>query len=467
MVFGFLNQFTNNTLYRQSKGIGGSSGNRNDIVSNIFAEVNEDFIASNRIGDPSLVGGGDDAASGLRGIPSLAYSRNFFQGEAEAGYLVREREMERAETLTKIIDAKTIEEMAQQMRDFPIRVGLLGESVEELPIKGAPEGPIVELTEEVDFHPTTESPAIDQGGIYFVPFSLYGTVGEWNFTKNYADPQTVVDYHFWMDESHFDRAIYEQIPAYDLKLTETTLEDYVPGPSEDWIHSALRFDGNRFGRVADAGMREDVVISWEHRDEDLGAGDPFIIEGKTATYPGELRKNLIVATENMLVDALFATETGSNGVIAAKHDGENGYLLRVNEDGKAEFTISADGQSGTVATEQPVNDGQWHYVLAEVDRETGRMSIYLAGELSGQTQAGIAPEKSIDTNADFLVGKASDDSGKFTGAIDFLRVCRGTLEDSHTDIAEVYEWQTNGPFRYDFMGNKPKGQRDAGALESL
>jgi hypothetical protein len=467
MVFGFLNQFTNNTLYRQSKGIGGSSGNRNDIVSNIFAEVNEDFIASNRIGDPSLVGGGDDAASGLRGIPSLAYSRNFFQGEAEAGYLVREREMERAETLTKIIDAKTIEEMAQQMRDFPIRVGLLGESVEELPIKGAPEGPIVELTEEVDFHPTTESPAIDQGGIYFVPFSLYGTVGEWNFTKNYADPQTVVDYHFWMDESHFDRAIYEQIPAYDLKLTETTLEDYVPGPSEDWIHSALRFDGNRFGRVADAGMREDVVISWEHRDEDLGAGDPFIIEGKTATYPGELRKNLIVATENMLVDALFATETGSNGVIAAKHDGENGYLLRVNEDGNAEFTISADGQSGTVATEQPVNDGQWHYVLAEVDRETGRMSIYLAGELSGQTQAGIAPEKSIDTNADFLVGKASDDSGKFTGAIDFLRVCRGTLEDSHTDIAEVYEWQTNGPFRYDFMGNKPKGQRDAGALESL
>jgi hypothetical protein len=169
----------------------------------------------------------------------------------------------------------------------------------------------------------------------------------------------------------------------------------------------------------------------------------------------------------MLVDALFATETGSNGVIAAKHDGENGYLLRVNEDGNAEFTISADGQSGTVATEQPVNDGQWHYVLAEVDRETGRMSIYLAGELAGQTQAGIAPEKSIDTNADFLVGKASDDSGKFTGAIDFLRVCRGTLEDSHTDIAEVYEWQTNGPFRYDFMGNKPKGQRDAGALESL
>jgi hypothetical protein len=39
------------------------------------------------------------------------------------------------------------------------------------------------------------------------------------------------------------------------------------------------------------------------------------------------------------------------------------------------------------------------------------------------------------------------------------------LEDAQTDIAELYEWQTNGPFLRDFRGNEPTGRRDAGALE--
>ncbi len=478
MVFGFLNQFTNNTLYRQSEGIGGSSGNRNDIVSNVFAEVNDKFIASNRIGDPSLAGGGDDASSGLRGIPSLAYTRNFFHGAAEAGYLVREKEMERAETLSKMIDAETIEQMSEQMQDFPIRIGLLGEQVAAKPVKGAPnDEPIIELTQEVDFHPTPDSPVIDAGGAYFIPFSLYGTVGEWNFTENHADPATVVDYHFYFAQDHFHRMLYEQIPAHDLNLSSAGLEDYVSGPSEDWVNSAMVFDGQRFGRVTDAFMREDIKISLGRVEKDRHPGEPWKLDqpsgenGKYtaedfARYPGNLRKSLVIDTQNLLIDVIFQAEAGSQGVIAGKHDGSNGYSLRINEQGQAEFAVAGSGQSASVATSAAVNDGQWHYVLAEIDRETGRMSIYLDGKPSGEAKADLPADASIDNNADFLVGKAADDSGHFTGAIDFLRVCRGTLEDSHTDIAEVYEWQTNGPFRYDFFGNTPKGRRDAGAIEA-
>ncbi|MFW6217556.1 MAG: hypothetical protein ACOC4K_01040 [Verrucomicrobiota bacterium] len=133
MVFGFLNQFTNNTVYRQASGMGGSSGNRNDIVGNLFSDISDGFIESNRIGDPSLVGGGDDtAASGLRGIPTLAFARNLFQGKAEAGYLIREKE-QKAAGLENRIEAKEIDDLARQMQAFPMRVGTLGERVEEKP----------------------------------------------------------------------------------------------------------------------------------------------------------------------------------------------------------------------------------------------------------------------------------------------------------------------------------------------
>ena len=36
-----------------------------------------------------------------------------------------------------------------------------------------------------------------------------------------------------------------------------------------------------------------------------------------------------------------------------------------------------------------------------------------------------------------------------------------------TDIKELYAWQFDGPFLRDFAGRKPKGNRDAGALELI
>ena len=67
---------------------------------------------------------------------------------------------------------------------------------------------------------------------------------------------------------------------------------------------------------------------------------------------------------------------------------------------------------------------------------------------------------------DFLVGKTHD-GVFFTGQIDFMRVCQGTLADARTSIEELYAWQTDGPFKYDMRGKKPVGRRDAGALELM
>jgi hypothetical protein len=96
------------------------------------------------------------------------------------------------------------------------------------------------------------------------------------------------------------------------------------------------------------------------------------------------------------------------------------------------------------------------------------MTIYLDGQESNESKTTLAADASLDCDSDFFVGKAHDDTGFFQGAIDYLRVCQGTLADAQTDIAELYEWQTNGPFLYDFHGRKPKGERrDAGALERI
>ena len=476
MVFGFLNQFFENTVYRQANGMGGSSGNRNDIVGNIFAEINREFIASNRIGDPSLVGGGDMAGSGLRGIPTLAFARNLFHGTARAGFLVREKEMESA-GLKQMIDAQTLPEMAEQMQAFPLRIGELGQYVEKLPIGGAPAGkPINELTVDIDFHPVAGSPAIDSGGTYFVPWSLYGTVGEWNFVENRAAPGVAIDNHWWMSEAHYDRQMYEQIPSFDLAFSKATLADYCKGPSEDWTESAIALNGSRFGRVEDAALRADLRINLGLLDAASKRDAPLPIapwkvdkpSGKNGhytmddyiTYPGELRKTLIIKTENLLVEAIVRSDPGTSGTIAAKYDGKSGYGLGINSDGKAEFMLGAQGKQVSAVSIKAINDGQWHHVIAEVDRATQTTRIYLDGKLDTETGIALPPDASIDTRADFIVGK------DLKGALDFLRVCRGTLADSKTDIAELYTWEFDGPFRRDFTGAKSAdGHRDAGALE--
>jgi len=134
----------------------------------------------------------------------------------------------------------------------------------------------------------------------------------------------------------------------------------------------------------------------------------------------------------------------------------------------ARFRISAGGSHHAVATEAVVNDGEWHHVLAEVDRETGRMTIYHDGKAGGEILSGLPADLSIDTPADFIVGRSgAGEEGYLVGAVDFARVCHGTLEDARTSIGELYAWQyTDGPHLFDMRGEPVKGERrDAGALE--
>jgi hypothetical protein len=224
----------------------------------------------------------------------------------------------------------------------------------------------------------------------------------------------------------------------------------------------LKLDGTRWLSYPDAPLREDLTINIEAYQRGKNHDLPVAVwknDGTNLIYPAELRKTPIITTQNLLLEVNLQIAPDAKGSIVAKQDQKNGYALFVNDEGKAVFRIASEGQEGSVVTQQKVNDGRWRHILAEVDRRSGRMTIYVDGKRSGESRCPLRPEASLDNRADFMVGKG------LRGTLDYLRICRGTLEDSETDIAELYQWQTNGPFKYDYFGNQPRGRRDAGAIE--
>jgi hypothetical protein len=472
--------------------MGGSSGARQNIMGNNYAHITEMFMRHAHGALPSQIGGGDDNSSGVTGVATLGYARNVFHGPAVMGSLASE-----ARGADKDIKADDWEEFRKQVLAYPIRIPTLGVRTEELPIARGVSGPIDELSDsKVDFR--ASGAAVDTGGTYFIPWSLYGCVGEWQFNKNLRDPNLVIDYHFYLSDAHINRGMYHMIPYYSLLLNKASLEDYVASPSEDWIEGALTFNGSRFGQVTDSSMRADIKIPLRERnrkkdtwrnfrfipptegrkaddnshwrvpepDQRDAKGNPIYGRDQVMTFPASQRKTPAVDTQNLLLEANFRTRPGhTGGGLIGKFDGKAGYRLAVSAAGKAVFEIASGGTVSRVIGAEGINDGKWHHVLAEVDRKAGRMRIYVDGKLSNQAKTELASDASLDNPADLLVGKTHD-GVFFVGAIDFMRICLGTLEDARTDIAELYEWQTNGPVKYDLTGQSPRGRRDAGALEA-
>ncbi|MFO7902975.1 MAG: LamG-like jellyroll fold domain-containing protein, partial [Pirellulaceae bacterium] len=407
-------------------------------------------------------------------------------GRAIPGTLLRENP---EGGIPKGIEGETVEELAKAMQDFPIRYGQLGWRAEQNPIVGKPSPKPIRDLSEVDFRPSDESPAIDRGATYFIPWSLHGCVGEWHFTENRADPDRVTDYAWYQSRAHYYRMNYEHVPPLDLQLSDRTLEAYVESPLEDWCRGGVVFDGTRFAVVHDRDMRADITIpiySLNKRGEQVKMrhfpDTPWIVpepvsgEGRQAEYapdavvryPGQLRNTLIIGTQNLMVEALFKSEPGlTNAALLSKHDGSSGYCLVIDGQGRAALQIGAGGKAASVRTSDAVNDGRWHHVLAEIDRHTGRMTVYLDGGRSGGSKTELPADVSLDCRADFLVGKGPGDRGNFQGVLDFMRICQGTLADAQTTIDELYQWETDGPFKYDFIGNAPNGRRDAGAIELI
>jgi len=138
-------------------------------------------------------------------------------------------------------------------------------------------------------------------------------------------------------------------------------------------------------------------------------------------------------------------------------------LLSINAAGGITFTVSGGGVPVTIKSLNPVNDGKWHHVIAECDRNSKKLVLYIDGKKNREFP-GIGKSVSLLNSSDLYAG-GSPEGNFFHGTYEFLRISLGTLRDAKTTIDELYAWQFNGPFLRDFTGNKTKEKRDAGALE--
>ncbi len=252
MVFGFLDQLFNNTIYHFKNGLNGSSGNRSCVLGNVVADCSRGFIVQNRPGDVSMEFGGDTGEMGRIGIATMAYGDNVFYGkpsggrggEGAFGVIGGTRGPGRP---TENIQGSTLQELRAGLEKMQCRVSQIGWQADKMPLVDPAGG---------DYRPTPDSAALNRGVKFFVPWGLYGEVGEWNFTKSEHTPQVVLGENFYMQPELVSRDMYYYVPRNDLTVSQCTPDDYVSGPLEDWIPGALRFDGKRTAVLTNADMTQ-------------------------------------------------------------------------------------------------------------------------------------------------------------------------------------------------------------------
>ena len=92
--------------------------------------------------------------------------------------------------------------------------------------------------------------------------------------------------------------------------------------------------------------------------------------------------------------------------------------------------------------------------------------IYIDGRQDA-SGPGLGADASLANDADLYVG-GTPRGHNLDGAIDFMRIARGTLADAKTTIDELYEWEFNGPFLHDFTGReRPADGGAAGAMDDI
>jgi hypothetical protein len=173
-----------------------------------------------------------------------------------------------------------------------------------------------------------------------------------------------------------------------------------------------------------------------------------------------------MATTSFIIEAYLR---GQAGPVVTKAD-DSGYMLAIDQDGRLKMTLRTGGEKvASRLSSGKVSDGQWHHVLVQVDRSAAEgIRIYLDGRDASGEWTGRMPaaDVSLSNEADLLVGHCAAGDKYFRGAMDFLRISRGTLADAMTSLEELYAWQFNGPQFRDFTGREVSGdRRDAGALE--
>ncbi len=441
-IISYQNTFFQNTIFNFNTGSRRQepSAGRNKYLANVWEGIGKHVF---RHADPARTaadGNAKDAGpqKSRFALETNAYGRNFFHDFKELGVL---------------------EPSGRWLPDFDAFKGALEKHRSLLPDLGeVSQAPLLRDPSKGDFRPSAGSPAIGKGVKVFVPWSLSGVVGEWNFYPVGGDPTVIPDEHWTMTDYHVSRDSYRERPMYPLKVVNGAAGDYAPGDLEDWIPGALNFSAGRkmYATLAHADLMRPFSFSDLKKSRHEGAKpEPCSVEG-------EALKNPQIHTSNLLIEVHFKTAPGhAGGVLMEKMKGA-GYGLTLDAAGRLVFSVRGAGASALVESRNKVNDGRWHHAIVEADRQARTLTLYVDGRKDASA-AGIDGTVSLANDGDVHVGGAPE--GRFfDGALDFLRIAQGTLADADTTIEELYAWEFDGPQLRDFTGRKPAGARDAGAL---
>jgi hypothetical protein len=309
-----------------------------------------------------------------------------------------------------------------------------------------------------DFRLNDGSAAVDRGAVVFVPWALRGTVAEWHFYPAGNDPSKIPDEHWYAKDYMTDRDDYHTRPTYPLTAVSVHADDYVAGPLENFTAGALRFDPLKrtYARISHAELSRPFTARLATRPNH--GQDP---QRREITFTGDALRTADIHTSDFLIEVYLKAE--GDGLIISKQEG-TGYLLKL-QDGYARFSVAGEGGvRAELISQARLTDGQWHHLVAEADRETRTLTLYVDGK-SDSSGPGIG-KASLANPGDLYVG-GRPEGEHLNGQLEFMRIAQGTLADAYTTIEELYAWEFDGPALRDFCGARPRGRgRDAGALES-
>jgi Concanavalin A-like lectin/glucanases superfamily len=438
-IISYQNTFFNNTIYNFVRGSRRQApqAGRVKFLGNVWQGMGLRVFRDARPARTAKAGNEADAGArrGRYAIDTDAYARNVFYGVGK-GFGVFETSGRWHTTLQSFRDA---------LESYRPLAGTVGIMAEQPPLRDAAAH---------DFRPSADSAARGLGVKVFVPWSLYETVAEWNFCPIPGDPARILDEHWCMPPYYTTRDNYYRFPTHPLHGVHISLKDYQHGPLENWTTGALHFNGeDQYAVLKDEDIERAATL-------DAGRGQG----GGKREISGPELSNPQIYNSDFLIEAYFRTAPGeSNAVLLQKMD-KAGYVLGVSNSGGVTLATTSKGKTAWLQSHRRVNDGQWHHVVAEADRRAKTFTIYIDGRQDA-SGPGIGTEVSLANKADlYVAGTASGHD--LNGAIDFLRIARGTMADSKTTIAELYAWEFNGPFLYDFLGRRrPPDGGYAGAID--
>ena len=443
-IISYQNTFFHNTAYNYFSGSRRQApeAGRNKYLANVWDGIGKHVF---RHADPARTaadGNAKDAGPQKTcfALDSNAYGRNVFHDFAEMGVLEPS-----GRWLLTVPEFKAALEKGKSM------LSELGEAAPAEPLRNPAQG---------DFRPAAGSAAADKGVKVFVPWSLSGVVGEWNFYHTGGDPARILDEHWYMTDYYVSRDNYYERPMYSLQGVNVTAADYVQGPLEDWIPGALLFAPakKQYATLSHGVMMTPFSFQELKKSRHEGA------KAELCKIEGEALKNPQIYHSNVLIEVYFKTAPGhAGGVLMEKMKG-SGYSLAVSPAGRLSFSVKGGDATASVESKTGVADGQWHHAIAESDRQARTLTVYVDGRKDASAP-GVDASVSLANDGDVYVGGTPQ--GRYLdGALDFLRIAHGTLADADTTIEELYAWEFDGPFLRDFTGRKPAGpRRAAGALD--